>query len=75
MTWRMTYHPQRLELPVFLFDQQRSTCEACQWMRTKDNDSLMCGLSKGYYMACSAMRCEGEKCGPDALWFKARVGA
>lgn len=82
MTWRLTYTDGRWQrrfvpepvhaLPVFVFDQQRATCEACAHVirvssRSRDVE-LLCtqgGLRRG----CSFLRLAGQACGPAAHHF------
>lgn len=79
MTWRMTYHPPRFELPVFQFDKQRATCERCAHYEERTGPtgtSLTCGYGKGgSRMMCSSARLPDGQCGPDAVGFVERSSA
>lgn len=82
MTWQLTFTDGRWQrrfvpvlahaLPVFQFDQQRATCEACAHVIRLSSSSrdveLLCaqgGLRRG----CSFLRLPGQACGPEASQF------
>jgi hypothetical protein len=71
MNWRMTYQPDAVKLPTYVFDQQREACQTCAHGRSVVSTNraagsallLRCSLIDG---PASLARLDGQLCGPDA---------
>lgn len=82
MTWQRILVDGRLQLrfvptravtlPVYAFDQQRGTCEACghviQLSSLSRDVELLCSQG-GQRRGCSFLRLQGQACGPEARHF------
>lgn len=66
-------------LPVFVFDEQRKTCEACASFSVEysaaGGQELQCAQGAGTHRSCSLLRAPGYACGPEAKLFEARQNA
>jgi hypothetical protein len=63
MWQRVWVTPAAVQLPPYLFDQQREACLTCSHCE-RDGDAMTCKVANS--VGCSQARLPGEACGPDA---------